>query len=67
MCSIARDSAEEGYEDDRDYISTMVLLPERLISRPLSSIIEAMFLFCCSNISKAPLAARKNVAKRFIV
>ena len=67
MCSIARDSAEEGSEDDRDYISTMILLPERLISSPLSSIIEAMFLFCCSKINKAPLAARNNVDKRFIV
>ena len=45
----------------------MILLPERLISRPLSSIIEAMFLFCCSKINKAPLAARNNVDKRFVL
>ena len=67
MCSITRDSSEEGSEHDRDYIATMILLPERLISRPLSSIMEAMFLFCCSKISRALLATRNNVDKRFIV
>ena len=44
MCSIPRDGTEEGSEDDGYYIDTMILLPERLISRPLSSIMEAMFL-----------------------
>ena len=44
MCSIPRDGTEEGSEDDAYYIDTMILLPERLISRPLSSIMEAMFL-----------------------
>ena len=67
MCSITRDGAEEGSEHDRDYIATMILIPERLISRSLSSIMEAMFLFCCSKINKASLAARNSVDKRFIV
>ena len=67
MCSIQRDGTEEGSEDDRGYIPTMILLPERLISRLFSSIMKAMFLFCCSEINESPLAARKNVDKKFIV
>ena len=67
MYSIPREGAEEGYEDDRDYIATIILLSERLIIRPLHYIMEALFLFCCEKIIELPLAPRNNVAKRFIV
>ena len=67
MCYIQRVGSEEGYEDDGGGISTMILILENFISRPLSSIMEAIFLFRCSKSNEVYFVSRKTVARSFLV
>ena len=45
MCFVPRDGADDGSEDDGGGIDTMILILDNFISRPFSSIMEAIVLF----------------------